>query len=291
MSPPPLSRTARLGSFVAMAALAAMHPLPGWSQAIDGHALVEAQDRYQRQLFADLASSVVFLATPDGFGSGFFVSADGLILTNAHVVAQHDSVEVVLLDGRRYTGEVVERARDKVDLALVRIPAASTPALEFGPSADLEVGTWVATVNHGAGGIWSFSTGMVSNIYPDGSERPVFQTQLPINPGASGGPIVDHGGRVLGVVTARMEGAENMNFGIRIDVALQTLPGLDDMTTALVITAPDNVPVFVDGAMVGVGPRVVIDVESGTHEVMAIVDGEQIVRSIRYPETRRVDLD
>jgi len=263
----------------------------GVARAADPAAVIEAQDRFQREMFEAIAPSVVFLATGDGFGSGFFVSGDGLVLTNAHVVGGRSTVEVVLLDGRKATGVVVEKGLDGVDLALVRVPLEDTPALDVGPTGALQVGTWVATVNHGAGGIWSFSTGMVSNIYPDGAEQPVFQTQLPINPGASGGPIVDREGRVLGVVTAKMQGAENMNFGIRIDVALQKLPSLDGVGNALVIVVPENVPVFLDGEMIGVGPRVVVTTEAGSHEVMAIIGGQQVVKTVRYPEVGRVELE
>lgn len=146
-------------------------------------------------------------------GSGFFVEPR-LILTNAHVVKGREKVDVVLHDGRRVEGMVVERAVDDVDLALIEIATEGKP-LELDAKGELQVGTWVASVGHGMGGVWSYTTGMISNIYPNGAERPVFQTQIPLNPGASGGPIFDRRGMVLGIVMSGIEDSNSINFAIR----------------------------------------------------------------------------
>jgi S1-C subfamily serine protease len=148
----------------------------------------------------------------------------------------------------------------------------------------------VASVGHGRGGIWSFNTGMVSNIYPDGSERPIFQTQIPLNPGNSGGPIVDVRGRVVGVVTAQMRESNSMNFAIRSDVALQAFDELAGLCECIVITAPRGVPVFVDGRNVGVGPRVTVAAEPRSYEVFAVIGGAMKKLRARYPDQRLVDL-
>jgi serine protease Do len=243
----------------------------------------------QQQIFMRLAPSVVFIHTKTGFGSGFIVSRDGLVLTNAHVVDDEKTVAVVTHDGQKLVGMVLEKAK-KADLALIQLPLARTVPIPLGDSENLRVGAWAAAIGHGRGGIWTFNTGMVSNIYPLESGRPVFQTQIPLNPGASGGPILDRKGRAIGVVTAGMTDAESINFGIKIDVALQELKPLAARCECLVVVAPAGVPVFIDGVMRGTGPRVVTPVEVGAHEVVVVVKDQRRRFSLQFPEQRNVTI-
>lgn len=229
------------------------------------------------------------LLSPSGLGSGVLVQADGLVLTNAHVVKGVDTVTVVRLDGTKAEGRVVERAAD-VDLALVDIDGAGLPTLALGGSAGLRVGSWVAAVGHGGGGAWTFATGMVTNIYPLGNDRPVFQTQVPVNPGNSGGPMLDRHGNVVGIVTAGVPGMDSVNFAIQSDVAVRRLKGLAGLCACLTVEVPAGVPVFVDGKNVGVGPRVVVPMTAGTHAVFAIVGGKKVERTVRWPEEKAVTL-
>lgn len=134
---------------------------------------------------------MVFISNGEGFGSGFFVSEDGLVLTNAHVVGDAKLVDVLLHDGRRLKGAVVERAQKSLDLALVEVAVKGARALELDELAGVRVGSFAASVGHGEGAIWTFNAGMVTNIYPAGGERPILQTQIPLNPGNSGGPVID----------------------------------------------------------------------------------------------------
>lgn len=273
-----------IGVLVAAVVLSGSAELPGADS-------VAAQEAFQQALFERVAPAVAFIATRQAFGSGLLVSSDGLILTNAHVVKGQDVVDVVLHDGRKFRGKVIERGADEIDVALVQVEARGTPTLPLASKSDLRVGNWVAAVGHGRGGIWTFNVGMVSNIYPDGHERPVFQTQIPLNPGNSGGPIVDRHGRVVGIVTAGIEGANSINFGIDIDVARKALTRLDGQCECLVITAPAQVPVFVDGRMVGQGPRVIVAVSPGKHDVFGVVAGKMIRHAIEYPAVRAVSLE
>lgn len=251
---------------------------------------LEEIERQQEALFERIAKAVVFIASGKGFGSGFFVSSNGLILTNAHVVDGGGTIEVVLHDGRKLVAKVVERAQDDVDLALIRVPLRKTPRLPLGTAEHLRVGSWVASIGHGRGGVWTFTTGMVSNIYPVGSSRPVFQTQIPLNPGSSGGPIFNRRGEVVGVVTAGMTDSNAINFAIRIDEAFEHLEGMRTIRDVLTIHAPAGVAVFVDGAMVGTGPTIVISVGEGIHDVFAVIRGEMVRRSVTYPREREVTL-
>ena len=251
--------------------------------------LAQIEDAQQR-IFESAAPSVVFLSGKDGFGSGFFVG-DGLVLTNAHVVEGADAVDVVLHDGRRFSGAVVERAAGGLDLALVEVAAKGIRALPLSAGEGLGVGSWVAAVGHGRGGVWTFNTGMVSNIYPGDSGRPILQTQIPLNPGNSGGPVLDRSGRVVGIVTAGLMDSNAINFAIRSDVAIRGLDRLSSRCACLVISAPDGVPVFVNGAMAGKGPRLVMPAEARTYDVFAVVDGNMIRRSVTFPAQRRVALE
>jgi len=172
----------------------------------------------------------------------------------------------------------------------VQLPLDHTPALPFAAGRELRVGAWAGAVGHGMGGIWAFTTGMVSNIYPLGAERPVFQTQIPLNPGNSGGPIIDRQGRVLGIVTAGLQEASSLNFAIRIEQACTALPLLAEHCLLLTVRAPDGVPVFVDGVMVGKGPLVSVPAFPRSYEVFAVVKGQMRKKKVLLPAERSVDL-
>lgn len=250
-----------------------------------------AAERQQQALFERVAPIVVFISKGDAFGSGFFINREGLILTNAHVVEGRQTVDVVLHDGRRVQGQVVERGAEKLDVALVQVPLKETPIPQLGGVSDVRVGSWVGAVGHGRGAVWTFNTGMVSNIYPDGAARPVFQTQIPLNPGNSGGPIFDRQGRVVGIVTSGVEGASAINFGIGMEVVRKGLTRLADTCDCLVVNAPAGVPVFVDGTMAGTGPRVVLPLsQQRLYEVFAVIAGQMKKVQVKYPEEREVTL-
>src|SRR5690606_29354684 len=213
----------------------------------------------------------------------------GWILTAAHVVGNATTVDVVLRDGRRVTGKVEEKAKNKLDFALIKVGVKSTKPLELALTRSLKVGAWVGSIGHGTGGIWTFNTGMVSNIYPVGSQKPVFQTDIPLNPGNSGGPIFDRHGRVIGIVTAGIQSANNVNYGVKIDEALANLDMIGDHCQCWLFVAPKNVAMFLNGESVGSGPRVVVPATPGTHETFAVVDGKMKKYSLSWPGSRGVD--
>jgi serine protease Do len=277
-------------SLMFAALLAAAAPTLPVAAPTEGHDPLAALEAAQQRLFAELAPSVVFISNKEGFGSGFLVSRDGLVLTNAHVVGAAATVDVVMHDGRRHTGTVLEKHKT-IDLALVQLPIASSAPLTFADGEALRVGAWIGAIGHGRGGIWTYNTGMVSNIYPLESGRPVFQTQIPLNPGASGGPIFDRRGRVVGVVTAALKDAESINFGINIAVALKELKQLGARCECLVVGAPDKTPVFIDGVMRGLGPRVVVPATPGAHEVVAVVKDRRRKLVVEFPAQRVVNLN
>lgn len=243
----------------------------------------------QEALFERLSPGVVCIATGEAFGSGFFVSRDGLIVTNAHVVKGRDAVKVVLVDGKTLDGRVLRRAQDGIDLALVRVDGQNFPTLNLAMRPDLRVGAWVASIGHGHGAVWSFNTGMISNIYAEGQDRPVFQTQIPLNPGNSGGPVIDRHGQVVGVVTAGINNAQSINFAIRSEIVLHSFEELSGGCDCLSISAPSGVPIFVDGKMAGRGPRVIYAAHGRTYEVFVVIDGVMKKRRVHYPEDKTIE--
>ena len=272
-----------------LAALAATSPRRAAIAAAPQDAL-NAISAQRRALFNAVAPGVVYLESRAGIGSGFFVNERGLVLTNHHVVGNSDMIRAVLHNGRVMQGRVVARASEGTDLALVQLPLERSPALTLRDVNAVHIGDWAGSVNHGHGGVWTFNDGMISNIYPMRASTPVIQTQLPLNPGASGGPLFDSQGRVFGVVTAGIRSANNINFALRLDAAFEALPSMLDQIDVMVIRAPDNVPIFLDDVQVGLGPRAVVPVSRGRHDVFIVSSGVKRQRAVEFPATRTVDL-
>jgi serine protease Do len=143
--------------------------------------------------------------TNEEVGSGVIVRSDGVIVTNYHVVANSDEIDVALADGRRFTAELVG-ADAATDLAVLRIDVRDLPAAVWGDSDTLEVGEMVWAIGNPFGLERTLTYGIVSAIGRRGVlENPYqdfLQTDASINPGNSGGPLVDVHGRVVGITTA-----------------------------------------------------------------------------------------
>ena len=154
-------------------------------------------------------------------GSGFVIHPSGYVVTNAHVVERATSVQVRLASGRRLTGTVVGRDR-RVDLALVKVDAPDPlPVLSLGDSDNLAVGELVLALGHPFGLEQTVSLGIVSRkgapLQPAAPGFDFIQTDAAVNPGNSGGPLVDMGGQVIGVNTMA---ARNGSIGFAIPVNL-----------------------------------------------------------------------
>lgn len=243
----------------------------------------------QIELFKLTAPAVVYIVSKDKIGSGFAIAAD-LVVTNAHVVSGQKNVEVILFSGDKLNGVVEALGVAKVDLALIRLPQAKLPTMSIGFGVEPRVGMWVGSVGHGSGGGWTFTQGMISNIYPYKDRRPIFQTQIPLNPGNSGGPIFDRTGSVLGVATAGIKESNSINFAIRSDEMCLAFPRKISACPSITITAPEGVPIFVDGKLVGNGPSANAFVGPGTHEALAVIEGRLLKTSFQYPGVKVVAL-
>jgi serine protease Do len=165
-----------------------------------------------------------------GAGSGFVIdAAEGLVLTNHHVIAGADRINVTLADGRVFKGQVVG-TDPAIDVALLRIPDASRlHAVPLGNSDDLRVGEWVCAIGNPLGYVHSVTVGVVSFIGRklfDPSLDDYIQTDAAINFGNSGGPLINARGEVIGINSAISSRATSIGFAVPINQAIAILPQL-----------------------------------------------------------------
>ena len=161
---------------------------------------------------------------PRGVGSGFILSADGLIMTNAHVVEGADEVLVTLTDKREFKAKIIG-ADKRSDVALVKIDATGLPAVKVGDVARLKVGEWVMAIGSPFGLENTVTAGIVSAKQRDtGDYLPFIQTDVAINPGNSGGPLINMRGEVVGInsqIYSRSGGSMGISFAIPMDEAVR----------------------------------------------------------------------
>ncbi len=161
---------------------------------------------------------------PRGVGSGFIVSTDGFIMTNAHVVEGADKVVVTLPDKREFKARIVGSDK-RSDVAVVKIEATGLPAVKIGDVSRLRVGEWVMAIGSPFGLENSVTAGIVSAKQRDtGEYLPFIQTDVAINPGNSGGPLINMRGEVVGInsqIYSRSGGFMGISFSIPIDEAIR----------------------------------------------------------------------
>lgn len=164
-------------------------------------------------------------------GSGFFISPDGYILTNRHVVEGADEVIVSTNDRREFPAKLVG-ADKRADIALLKIDADNLPIVPIGTTKDLEVGAWVLAIGSPFGYDHSVTAGIVSakgRSLPDENYVPFIQTDVAINPGNSGGPLIDLDGKVVGInaqIYSRTGGFMGLSFAIPIEMAMDVVEQL-----------------------------------------------------------------
>ena len=161
-----------------------------------------------------------------GLGSGFIISEDGYILTNAHVVADFDDVNVRLADAKREFKAKVVGVDKRSDIALLKVEAQGLPTAKLGSSSKLEPGDWVAAIGSPFGFANTITAGIISakgRSLPEEMYVPFIQTDVAVNPGNSGGPLLNLQGEVIGVnslIYSGTGGYMGVSFAIPIEVAL-----------------------------------------------------------------------
>ena len=161
---------------------------------------------------------------PRGVGSGFIISADGFVLTNAHVVEGADEVFVTLTDKREFKAKIIGSDR-RTDVALVKIEGSNLPRLTMGDSSKLRVGEWVIAIGSPFGLENTVTAGIISaNSRDTGDYLPLIQTDVAVNPGNSGGPLINMRGEVVGInsqIYSRSGGYMGISFAVPIDEAMR----------------------------------------------------------------------
>jgi serine protease Do len=159
---------------------------------------------------------------PRGVGSGFILTSDGLVMTNAHVVEGADEVLVTLTDKREFKARIIGTDK-RTDVAVVKIEATGLPAVKIGDISRLKVGEWVMAIGSPFGLENTVTAGIVSAKQRDtGDYLPFIQTDVAINPGNSGGPLLNMRGEVVGInsqIYSRSGGFQGISFAIPIDEA------------------------------------------------------------------------
>jgi serine protease Do len=167
-------------------------------------------------------------------GSGFVISQDGYVLTNAHVVEGADEITVKFTDKREFKAKVIGADR-RTDIALIKIDATGLPAVRFGDPSKLKVGEWVVAIGSPFGFENTVTAGIVSakgRSLPQENFVPFIQTDVAINPGNSGGPLFNMRGEVIGInsqIYSRTGGFMGLSFAIPADVALDVQKQLKEM--------------------------------------------------------------
>lgn len=161
---------------------------------------------------------------PRGVGSGFIISGDGFILTNAHVIEGADEVYVRLTDKREFKAKIIGADR-RTDVALVKIEGSNLPKLTIGDSSRIRVGEWVIAIGSPFGLENTVTAGIVSaNARDTGDYLPLIQTDVAVNPGNSGGPLINMRGEVVGInsqIYSRSGGYMGISFAVPIDEAMR----------------------------------------------------------------------
>lgn len=161
---------------------------------------------------------------PRGVGSGFIISSDGFVLTNAHVVEGADDVYVTLTDKREFKAKIIGIDK-RTDVAVVKIDGTNLPRLTIGDPNKLRVGEWVIAIGSPFGLDNTVTAGIISAKARDtGDYLPLIQTDVAVNPGNSGGPLINMRGEVIGInsqIYSRSGGYMGISFAVPIDEAMR----------------------------------------------------------------------
>jgi serine protease Do len=179
-----------------------------------------------RRFIPDLPEGVPPPGRGQGIGSGFIISEDGYILTNAHVVAEAKEVTVRMADAKREFKAKVVGADERTDIALIKVDQKGLPVAKLGRSANVQPGEWVAAIGSPFGFANTITAGIVSateRSLPAETYVPFIQTDVAVNPGNSGGPLLNLDGEVIGInsmIYSRTGGYMGVSFAIPIETAL-----------------------------------------------------------------------
>ncbi|MEM6352051.1 MAG: HhoA/HhoB/HtrA family serine endopeptidase [Cyanobacteria bacterium P01_D01_bin.14] len=213
--------------------------------------------------------------TERGVGSGFIISEDGRIITNAHVVDGADRVQVTLKDGRTLEGEVM--GSDPVtDVAVIKVNESNLPTVQLSNSDQIQPGEWAIAIGNPLGLDNTVTAGIISGVGRSSSQVGVpdkrvefIQTDTAINPGNSGGPLLNAQGEVIGVNTAIIRGAQGLGFAIPINTA-------ERIATELAETGTVQHP-YLGIQMVTLSPETKADINSNPNSNLTVEAEEGVL--------------
>ncbi|MEH1941056.1 MAG: HhoA/HhoB/HtrA family serine endopeptidase [Nostoc sp.] len=210
-----------------------------------------------------------------GTGSGFIISADGRILTNAHVVDGADTVTVTLKDGRSFKGKVLGKD-ELTDVAVVKIQADNLPLVALGNSDQLQAGEWAIAIGNPLGLDNTVTTGIISatgrssnQIGAPDKRVEYIQTDAAINPGNSGGPLLNSRGEVIAMNTAIIQGAQGLGFAIPINTAQR-------ISSQLIATGKVEHP-YLGIQMVGLTPQLKQNINSDPNSGLSVNEDKGVL--------------
>ena len=183
--------------------------------------------------------------TQQGAGSGWVVDANGIIVTNNHVVEGAKTISVTMDNGTTYTADIKAVFTDPLnDLAIIKLNARNLPALKIGNSSNMRIGDWVIAIGNALGQGTRATEGIISQkgvSLPVDQQQTLYnliETSAAINPGNSGGPLVNLAGEVVGITSAKIAsiGVESMGYAISIDMAV---PIIQELVNKGYVTRPD----------------------------------------------------
>jgi S1-C subfamily serine protease len=169
--------------------------------------------------------------TGDVLGSGFIVSEDGKIVTNLHVIREMKTASVELANGDTFDSVSVLATDERRDLAVVKIPGFDLAVLDLGNSDTVIVGEPVVIVGSPRGLEGTVTAGILSSMRDAGDGFKVLQTDAAVNPGNSGGPLVNNKGQAIGVVSFKLRSSEGLNFAVPINYVRGMLSNLHEPTS------------------------------------------------------------
>ncbi|WP_036053058.1 HhoA/HhoB/HtrA family serine endopeptidase [Leptolyngbya sp. Heron Island J] len=228
-----------------------------------------------RQFFGNRIPQGSQERTERGLGSGFIISNDGKIITNAHVVDGADTVTVTLKDGRILDGQVL--GSDPVtDIAVIKVDEQNLPTVELGNSEQLQPGEWSIAIGNPLGLDNTVTVGIISAVGRSSNQVGVpdkrvefIQTDTAINPGNSGGPLLNQQGEVIGVNTAIINGAQGLGFAIPINM-------VERIATELAETGQVQHP-FLGIQMVTLSPDVKADINTNPNSGLTVDEDKGIL--------------
>jgi Do/DeqQ family serine protease len=235
----------------------------------------EFNDPFFRGFFGSQLPDLQEKRVERGTGSGFIISADGRILTNAHVVDGADTVKVTLKDGRSFQGKVLGKD-ELTDVAVVKIDANQLPTVSLGNSDQLQPGEWAIAIGNPLGLDNTVTTGIISATGRSSNQVGVpdkrvdyLQTDAAINPGNSGGPLLNSRGEVIGMNTAIIQGAQGLGFAIPINTAQR-------ISQQLIATGKAQHP-YLGIQMVGLTPELKQKINSDPNSGLTVSEAEGVL--------------